>query len=246
MNEERIDKFGRAFADRGLVNFPVLSYGESLNGIPLEYYPASSGETDILIFAGLHGSEPETCILLSRALRSLKDLPARCSVIISANPDGLLRGTRGNARGVDLNRNFPASNWSPEPVTDWWIRNHQDRAASLSTGSAAASEPETVALLKLIEKLKPGQIISLHAPLACIDDVDGSELAQWISRRSGLGLVDHIGYPTPGSFGSWAEENKISLITYELPLDSWWNMQEVHLPILQELLCFGMDVLLQD
>ena len=33
------------------------------------------------------------------------------AVIAVANPDGLQKQTRTNANGVDINRNFPASNW---------------------------------------------------------------------------------------------------------------------------------------
>jgi protein MpaA len=79
--------------------------------------PYRSEECRLLLFAGLHGEEPETTYALSRALRQLPAQPRDCGVVLAANPDGLLRGTRGNARGVDLNRNFPARDWQPSPVT---------------------------------------------------------------------------------------------------------------------------------
>ena len=47
---------------------------------------------------------------LSCALRTLKP-ELRRHVVLTVNPDGCQLGLRANARGVDLNRNFPAANW---------------------------------------------------------------------------------------------------------------------------------------
>jgi predicted nicotinamide N-methyase len=81
----------------------------------------------------------------TRALRQLATPPEHVAVVLAANPDGLLRGTRANANGVDLNRNFPASNWRAGTVTS---RATIDAPSDvvLSTGTAPASEPETQAL----------------------------------------------------------------------------------------------------
>ena len=81
-------------------------YGRSQLGNELEFW-RPQGTCKLLVFAGIHGEEPETTFALSRALRQLSELSPHCAVVLAANPDGLSRGTRGNARGVDLNRNFP-------------------------------------------------------------------------------------------------------------------------------------------
>lgn len=213
------------------------SYGRSHLGLPLEVW-RPSGACSLLVFAGIHGEEPETTYALSRALRQLATRPEHCAVVLAANPDGLIRGTRGNARGVDLNRNFPTRDWQPKPVTHRsTIEDPSD--ILLGTGERAASEPETRALMSLIDELKPGAVIALHAPLACIDDANASPLGQRIAKRTGLPLVRDVGYATPGSFGTWGGERDLPVITYEFPLAATEVLMRDHVPVLVDLLARG-------
>lgn len=205
-----------------------------MRGLPLEVW-RPRGECQLLIFAAIHGEEPETTYALSRAFRQLSEPPENCAVVLAANPDGMLRGTRGNARGVDLNRNFPSKDWQAEPVTH--RSTIEDRSdVLLSTGESPASEPETRALLSLIDALKPRAVVALHAPLACIDDANDSELGRRLAQRTGMPLVRDVGYPTPGSFGSWGSENGVPVVTYEFPLAATEILMRDHVPVLVELL----------
>lgn len=205
-----------------------------MRGLPLEVW-RPRGECRLLIFAAIHGEEPETTYALSRAFRQLSEPPENCAVVLAANPDGMLRGTRGNARGVDLNRNFPSKDWQAEPVTH--RSTIEDRSdVLLSTGESPASEPETRALLSLIDALKPRAVVALHAPLACIDDANDSELGRRLAQRTGMPLVRDVGYPTPGSFGSWGSENGVPVVTYEFPLAATEILMRDHVPVLVELL----------
>ena len=188
-----------------------------------------------LVFAAIHGEEPETTYALSRALRQLAAPSEHCAVVLAANPDGLIRGTRGNARGVDLNRNFPSRNWRPEPVTH---RSTLEEPSDvlLSPGDHPGSEPETRALMALITELAPDQVIALHAPLACIDDAGESPLGRRLAQRTGMPLVRDVGYPTPGSFGSWGADRGLPVVTYEFPLAATEVLMREHVPVLVELL----------
>ena len=57
------------------------------------------------------------------------------------NPDGVAAGTRGNAHGVDLNRNFPYD-WRPLGGGEY-------------SGPAPLSEPESRAAHRLILESSP-------------------------------------------------------------------------------------------
>ena len=224
----------RARRDWGTIPLEPDTYGRSHLGLPLEVW-RPSGDCKLLLFAGIHGEEPETTVALSRALRHLSAPSRRCAVVLAANPDGLIRGTRGNARGVDLNRNFPAGDWQPDPVTHRsTLDDPQD--VVLSPGERPGSEPETQALMGLIYELKPNAVIALHAPLACIDEASETPLGTWLAERTGLPRQSGVGYPTPGSFGSWGAEQGIAVVTYEFPLASTDELVRGHVPVLVELL----------
>jgi protein MpaA len=210
------------------------AYGRSRLGLPLEVWRPRERCT-LLLFAGIHGEEPETTVVLSRALRHFDAPSPHCAVVLAANPDGLIRGTRGNARGVDLNRNFPTADWRPDPVAH---RSTMDdpRDVLLTPGAGPGSEPETRALIELIRDLAPETVIALHAPLACIDDPRDSPLGRRLSQRTGLPLVADVGYETPGSFGTWGAEQGIPVITYEFGLSHMDEVVRTHVPLLVELL----------
>jgi protein MpaA len=129
-------------------------------------------------------------------------------------------------------------NWKPDPVMH---RSTLDapREVVLSPGSHPASEPETQALIRLIEELEPESVVALHAPLECIDDAKQGPLAAWLAEKTGMPLVEDVGYPTPGSFGPWGAEHGIGVVTYEFPLTSNDVIVHHHVPVLAELLAGG-------
>jgi protein MpaA len=224
----------RPRSETGTLQWNPDVYGRSHLGLPLEVW-RPKGPCKVLIHAGIHGEEGETTVALSTALRLLEEPSPGCAVVLAVNPDGLVRGTRGNARGVDLNRNFPTQGWRPDPVCH---RSTLDapRDVALSPGSGPGSEAETKALISLIEELVPEVIVALHAPLACIDDANQGPLAHWLAQKTGMELVADVGYPTPGSFGPWGRENGVDVVTYEFPLTHNDELARVHVPVLAELL----------
>ena len=117
-----------------------------------------------------------------------------------ANPDGMVNGSRYNARGVDLNRNFEAAN----------------RINTKETGLLPLSEPEAVIIKQLVQQYKPDRIVTLHQPLNCIDyDGPARMLAEHMGQYCAL-PVKKLG-ARPGSLGSYAGETlNIPIITFEM------------------------------
>lgn len=200
---------------RGIIRLPFSEYGRSVLGAPLRYIPCR-GKCRLLVIAGIHGEEPETTFLLSRALRAFDDNFDSVAFILCANPDGMALGMRGNPVGVDLNRNFNTRNFLPDMVESRSILE-APRDTILLSGYEAESEPETKALVALIEKLKPKSILSMHAPMGCIDAPQKTELVEDLMGVFNLPWRPDIGYETPGSLGTWCGERNIECVTLELP-----------------------------
>ncbi|MGF1748061.1 MULTISPECIES: murein tripeptide amidase MpaA [Vibrio] len=193
-------------------------FGHSVYNAPLQFFPTQiPSRRKGLIIAGTHGDETGSVAALSAALRSMRPEHLRHDVVLSINPDGHQLGTRANANQVDLNRAFPTQNWCKNGTVYRWTTNNAQRDVNIRTGQEAILEPEIAAIIHLIETRKPHFVVSLHEPLACVDDPEDSLLGRWLSTRFQLPLVTDIGYDTPGSFGSWCKEQTLPCITLEFP-----------------------------
>jgi len=201
--------------DRGTLPFPLKQYGKTTLGTPLLYAPCKEKCT-LLAIAGIHGEEAETTFLLSRIFRYFAEPLQKVAFILCANPDSVMLGTRGNSNGVDLNRNFPTANWNPKTTLSKATLESK-RITELSPGKTPESENETKFLIKLIRKLKPAEILSIHSPLACVESPKITFLTHFLTEISQTPYKKDIGYPTPGSLGTWCGENSIHCVTWELP-----------------------------
>jgi len=164
------------------------------------------GQDVAFILATIHGDEPAGTPLVRRLAEYLQQRPnllrGRNVVLLPvANPDGMAMGTRSNARGVDLNRNFRTAN----------------RVNSPQFGRRALSESEAQAIDKVIRQHGPDRIVSIHQPLTCIDyDGPAAALAGRMAQYCDL-PVRKLG-ARPGSLGSYAGLTlAIPIITLELP-----------------------------
>lgn len=205
--------------------------GESVEHRPIEATLIGSGPRRVLLIGGIHGDEPEGLPVMEwfvEELQSSSEMTAEVSVLVirNLNPDGTAEGTRTNARGVDLNRNFPAANWSDKAAT-----------ARMNPGPKPASEPETRVAVEIIQLFRPERFLVMHAtrgkPMNNFDG-PGQPLARQLSQLNGYVVSDTIGYPTPGSLGSWAGHDlQIPGITLELPRgirpDDAWNQNKAAL-----------------
>lgn len=187
--------------------------GQSVHGQPIEVIRLGTGDNRTLLFGVFHGDEPAGEVACRRLAEYLVKTPSELagrSVLICPvlNPDGLLANTRVNANQVDVNRNFPAQNWTSEGEgTRYW------------GGAQPASEPETLVVMMLLKSFAPDKIVTIHAPLHNVNyDGPAAQLAKRMSAQNGYVVEPDIGYPTPGSFGTYAGREKgIPVITLEFP-----------------------------
>lgn len=162
-----------------------------------------------VLFGGIHGDEPTTVLMLERLLAELIERPpGRLTWIVPCvNVDGVLAGTKNNANDVDLNRNFAARNWVAEHKPGY------------HPGTTPESEPETRALVELIERSGAQRLVALHATFRCMNwDGTGKPLAEEMGRLAGYEVQADLGYPTPGSFGSkYGVDLGLEVVTVEVP-----------------------------
>jgi murein peptide amidase A len=222
-----------------------VEYGHSRGGLPLRVQlPAGDGPVEGLLIATQHGEEAETGLLARRLLERIPGDETRWAVIQVANPDGLMNGTRQNAAGVDLNRNFPCASWSPEPSftfppgIDPALRELANRTSRSSPGPQPASEPETQAVMALVQELRPKLVLDLHAPIELILVREGvpREPVDRLAESAGLPVVSELPLGSPGAFDEWLLEQGIPAIVYEVEHAGLPQLCLRHLPGIEALL----------
>jgi murein peptide amidase A len=136
--------------------------GHSVKGRAIVAYERGDRAAPATLVVGvIHGSEPAGLAVISR-LRQMPLPPhVHLWLVPTLNPDGLAAGTRQNAHGVDLNRNWPAA----------WARNGRPWDGAYS-GPRPLSEPENRAMRAFILRVEPKLTIWYHQPLA---EVYGSD-----------------------------------------------------------------------
>lgn len=185
-------------------------FGRTADGLPIPAYRFGSEGPRVLVLGGVHGDEIEGVVAAHGLLDAFdKSFPykLRLTLVPAMNLDGVLRRQRGNARGVDLNRNLATKDWSPEIANP---RYHP--------GSAPNSEPENQALAAFLDSERPRFALSLHSWHPMLN-VNGDCLAQAeaIARLTGYRVDPSIGYPTPGCLGTYAGlERGVPTLTYEI------------------------------
>lgn len=197
--------------------------GTSVKGRPIEAITIGTGPGRVLVIGGIHGDEREAIPSISRLVKRLgageAGAAATWCVVRDLNPDGTSLARRANARQVDLNRNFPARNF---------VKRERH-------GPTPLSEPETAALVRLVEARPPTMIVVFHSssygPFVNFDG-PGEGAAQAFATGAARSdprwrLVPDMSYSTPGSLGSYfGVDQKVPVLTIEFargqePLDAW-------------------------
>jgi N-acetylmuramoyl-L-alanine amidase len=149
--------------------------GRSAEGRPIRALRVGSprARVKLLVVGAVHGNEPAGRAVVDRLRRSRPPRGTALWLIEDANPDGSAAGARHNANGVDLNRNFPYR----------W--RHQDGV--YESGPEPASEPETQAIQRFVERERPRVTLWYHQALRMVVKSTGdAALERLYSRRSGL------------------------------------------------------------
>lgn len=160
-------------------NMVVLSPCRSRSGTPIGHFEKSSRDTRgkrILAIGTIHGDEPLALELTMKWIHRLSQLEQNRStwrLLPILNPDGLRKNTRTNAKGVDLNRNFPTKDWDSDAMKFWQSNAKSD--ARRFPGASAGSEPETQCLIEHVKDFNPDFIISVHTPYRVLD-FDGPKI----------------------------------------------------------------------
>ena len=194
------DAFGEPRRGACLAGGPIGPLGRPLHRIEL----GRPGAPAVLLTALMHGVEWIGAVALLECLRALtapgaasERILARSNIVVVpiVNPDalyatsallarGLPAWQRGNARGVDLNRNFPVqpvatpSRWGLRPQAPWHLCSGSRRPLSpYYMGPAPLSEPESRAVHEVAAEVRPFLSLAFHSfgemllyPYACSRD----------------------------------------------------------------------------
>ncbi len=199
--------------------------GTSLNGRAITAYYYGSGNTTILFTGGIHGTEASGSYILKDWIAHLDanafKIPADRQVVVipDTNPDGLAAGSRDNARGVNVDRNFPTSNWKTDI-------NSANGFRPGGGGASAGSEPETKALMSITSQLRPRLEVSYHAQGSIVGASAcsaSSGIARSYASSVGYGTMigtaeETMGYELTGEYEEWiCEAYGTPAILIELP-----------------------------
>jgi len=196
--------------------------GLSVASRPIEVYTFGEGSREYLIVAGIHGGYERNTVGLANELIRYVDahpeiIPADATLYIirNMNPDGEARAEgvdgRVNNNGVDLNRNFPTTNWSAD-----WDRDGCWIYRPTTGGAYGGSEPETRTVMSFIGSHNIQALISYHS--AALGIFPGGVPWEADSIRLAKAIAKTTGYPYPpidtgcvytGTLADWAVENGV-------------------------------------
>lgn len=144
-----------AGGESGAAREGPVKFGHSVNDRDLRAIRIGGGNAHrrVLVVGSIHGDERQGHKVIRLLRRKRPDVAVALWTVKSLNPDGAKAGVRVNARGVDLNRNFPYRWRATEPPGSGYYQ-----------GPRPHSEPETRAAMRLIGRMRPRVTIWLHQP----------------------------------------------------------------------------------
>lgn len=216
----------------------TFEIGRSVQGRPIIAYQFGEGKHPVVYLGGMHGDEGNSQKIMEQWRDRLRTASKgifrdRSVVIIPAvNPDGTAAGSRLNAHGVDLNRNFAAKDWKGQ------VSLPNQPQPTGAGGRSPLSEPESKALAGYLQAARPRLVLSYHSKAAVTEANEAGaskEIAEEYAKRAGYRAVptskSHtvFNYDTTGSMEGWlCDEHDIPAIVVELagPVDSEYARNE--------------------
>lgn len=154
----------------------------SRDGRPIvaRHVGALDAPVQLVVIGQMHGSEPGGRKVTEQLAGRRTPAGVGLWLVTSMNPDGNRLGTRANANGVDLNRNFPLG-WQ-----------ESTRGGTYWSGPRAASEPETRGMMRFLTAVQPTAVLSFHQAFDVVDISHrrsrpaGRQLARYMGERAAI------------------------------------------------------------
>ena len=202
------------------MKFTEIESGTSVKGEKIRCFKSENANLSVgtkynYILGAVHGDEVEgahMALELFNWLSSSTEIDMPIIVVPVVNVDGFKEKMRVNGNGVDLNRNLPSKQWTPEA-----------REAKYFPGTAPLSEPENKFLVSLFEKYPPRFILSFHSWYPVINyNGKCKEIAEFLATFNKYPIeADFLSHPTPGSLGEFAPQTYgAPVLTFECPVIS--------------------------
>jgi len=168
---------GAAVAGPASAAIRTRDLGDSVQGREIVAFEVAGANprTAVLVVGCIHGNEPAGIAIAHALMRVRPPRGVALWIVPDLNPDGVAAGTRQNAHGVDLNRNFP---------TRW-----QAQSGTFASGPRPLSEPESRLAYRLILHVRPAVSIWFHQHADLVDTSSGNlALEQRFAAIAGLPL----------------------------------------------------------
>lgn len=226
--------------------------GKSVNGRDIAAYHYGTGDTELLFVGGIHGGYSwNTALVAYQTIDYLKANPAvipanlKVTVIPVLNPDGLYKvvgqagrftaadvppspaiqtSGRFNANNVDINRNFDCG----------WQASAKWQNKTVSGGSSAFSEPESLAIKNYVETQNPKAVVVWYSAAggvyvsSCNGGIlpQAAVIANLYAKASGYPAYQSFDfYETTGDMANWLAQKGIPAISVLLTnhTDTEWT-----------------------
>jgi len=192
-------KSSRTITIEGDLRQEKFEFANSVKGKPIEKIVISHKDSEILdervilFVGGIVGTEPIGTPIITRMIEHIKTQPQllknrKVIFLPQVNPDGVESHSRENAKGVDINRDFP--------------KNKEN---------FGECQPETQAVIETIDTYKPESIITVHQSEGIDFDFpdetlkERNDMIRYLKQQN-PGLLFKYDSVKPGSLGEYGSK----------------------------------------